>query len=54
MNAQKVYASSSAFAAITEQGQVVAWGDPTSGGDCQEVADKLRCLEKSWKIIGKS
>ena len=24
------------------QGEVVAWGDPTNGGDCQEVAEDLR------------
>ena len=30
-----------AFAAIKEGGSVVAWGDPTSGGDCSNVLEKL-------------
>eukprot|EP00913_Durusdinium_trenchii_P030956 g28994.t1 len=45
LNAQQLYASSSAFAAITDQGEVVAWGDPAGGGDCQDVADQLRFVQ---------
>ena len=30
-----------AFAAVREGGSVVTWGDPTSGGDCSNVLDKL-------------
>ena len=32
----------SAFAAIRDDGSVVTWGDPKTGGDSSEVIDRLR------------
>lgn len=53
-----------AFAAILENGRVVAWGDPASSGDASRVegsTDKcasrpihekcLRCYPRRWRVI---
>ena len=34
-------ANVAAFAALLGDGSVVAWGDPSAGGDCRDVQDKL-------------
>ncbi|CAE7275675.1 HERC2, partial [Symbiodinium necroappetens] len=36
-----IQATRSAFAALREDGSVVAWGSPGDGGDCHSVADRL-------------
>ena len=41
-NVQQVQASSSAFAAIRDDGSVVTWGDAKSGGDGSSAQDQLR------------
>ena len=38
---QQVQASQSTFAAISDDGSVVAWGDVGAGGDIREVQDQL-------------
>ena len=39
---KQIAATSSAFAAIRDDGSIVAWGDQGDGGDCSAVADQLR------------
>ena len=42
-NVQQIYATQFAFAAICgDDGRVVSWGDPASGGDSSGVQDRLR------------
>ena len=43
---RSVQATGQAFAAILGDGSVVAWGDPTSGGDCSEVQKQLRGVQQ--------
>ena len=43
---QKLQAARNAFAAIREDGSVVAWGDPENGGDCSGVQDQLRRVQQ--------
>ena len=38
---QELGATDFAFAAVTSEGGVVAWGDADFGGDCRAVADHL-------------
>ena len=42
----QVLASQWAFAAILGDGCVVAWGAPSTGGDCSGVKDQLQNVEK--------
>ena len=41
---QQIQATSSAFAAILEDGSVVTWGSPDSGGCCSSVQDQFANL----------
>ena len=48
---QQVQATRCAFAAVLEDGSLVAWGDPDSGGDSSAVQDELRDLQVCSGII---
>jgi len=39
---KKLYSTSSAFAALTTEGEVVAWGNPEDGGDISRVQGELK------------
>ena len=43
-----VSSTAGAFAARLDDGGVVAWGDPHSGGDLSAVASELKCVCKIW------
>ena len=43
---QQIQATSFAFAAILEDGSVVAWGRPGSGGDSSAVQDQLKSVQQ--------
>ena len=45
-NAQRIQATSSAFAAILADGSVVTWGDADSGGDSSSVQDQLENVQQ--------
>jgi len=47
-----VYASHGAFAALKDDGSVVAWGHDNYGGDTSKVADALRSGVKELKSSG--
>ena len=42
MDVQQLAATSRAFAAILADGSVVAWGNPSLGGDVSNVAERLK------------
>ena len=44
-NVEHIRATSSAFAAILQDGSVVAWGDRSAGGDSSRVQDQLKNVE---------
>ena len=44
-NVQQIQASSAAFAAILDDGTVVAWGDARSGGDSSSVRYQLKNVQ---------
>ena len=46
MGVKQVQATSSAFAAILEDGSVVTWGYPRSGGHSSSVQDQLRSVQR--------
>ena len=43
---EQIQATSTAFAAILADGQVVTWGNPTSGGDNSGVQDQLKSVQE--------
>lgn len=45
-NVERVQATSSAFAALLEDGSVVTWGDPGFGGDSSAVRDELKDVQE--------
>lgn len=51
INAQQIYASIAAFAALRVDGSVVTWGSPYAGGDSSGVAEKLNGTVKTLKIF---
>jgi hypothetical protein len=42
VDVQQLAATSRAFAAILADGSVVAWGNPSLGGDVSNVAERLK------------
>ena len=40
-NVQQIQASARAFAAITDDGSIVTWGDADRGGDSSQVQNQL-------------
>ena len=50
MVVQQVEATSKAFAAILESGNVVTWGDPTAGGHRKENRWTYADLERMYII----
>ena len=43
---EQIQATATAFAAILEDGSVIAWGDESFGGDCSEVQAQLRNVKQ--------
>ena len=43
---QRLFATASAFAALLEDGSVLTWGDPETGGDSSSVQEKLKEVGK--------
>lgn len=46
-NVRCIQPSSFAFAAILENGSVVTWGEPMSGGDCSRVRQHLQDVQQA-------
>ena len=49
---QQLYASGGAFAAILENGSIVAWGYPESGGDSCAVQYEMKW--QACRFVGKA
>jgi alpha-tubulin suppressor-like RCC1 family protein len=49
---QQIQTSRRAFAAILEDGSVVTWGVPQSGGDSSAVQDQLKGVQQIQASVG--
>lgn len=43
---RQIQATSLAFAAFLADGTVIAWGNPSAGGDCSAVRDRLTNVQQ--------